>query len=167
MLYSLGTTEVDQQQKRWRGHDAESKEDAQEKVKARDLLERRLLLVFNVGAVETRCWPSRSAWNRRRSTSSRARASGLLVWAADKEVMWTTPRGPALQASRRRRRRAARQLLPKNDPLAPKLHGRLGPRPLRAVGALRERRDAGVPQTAAVSCKCRRLARRRAEQRGR
>ena len=81
----------------------------------------------------------------------------LLVWAADKEEGNVDDAEGALRLKQSIAKAAApaRQLLPKSDPLAPKppSTGRLGPRPLRAIGALRgQRGDAGVfHPTAAVS----------------
>ena len=102
-----------------------AKEDAQEKVKARDLLERRLLLVFNeVRAVED----AMLALYDRVERATQYVFSGqsyreLLVWAADKEEGNVDDAEGALRLKQSIARAAApaRQLLPKSDPLAPKL----------------------------------------------
>ena len=101
------------------------REDAQEKVKARDLLERRLLLVFNeVRAVED----AMLALYDRVERATQYVFSGqsyreLLVWAADKEEGNVDDAEGALRLKQSIAKAAApaRQLLPKSDPLAPKL----------------------------------------------
>jgi hypothetical protein len=100
------------------------KADAQEKVKARDLLERRLLLVFNeVRSVED----AMLALYERVETATQYVFSGqsyreLLVWAADKEEGNVDDAEGALRLKQSIAKAAApaRQLLPKSDPLAPK-----------------------------------------------
>ena len=101
-----------------------AKEDAQAKVKARDLLERRLLLVFNeVRAVED----AMLALYERVEQATQYVFSGqsyreLLVWAADKEEGNVDDAEGALRLKQSIAKAAApaRQLLPKSDPLAPK-----------------------------------------------